>query len=140
MSFICCNSKNTCSCTAVLTSIVIGIIAAVLRYTATITITAPFLWVLFGIGVVYLAILPITAALVKNSGKSSCICTALKPLLAGILGTILLSVILLGISFSATGFAGAIIIGANLASFSLTLTSTACLTACAAKCSDNTCA
>ena len=140
MAFLCCNSRNNCSCTTIVASIVIGIITAILRFMAVITVTPAFLWVLFGIAVVYLAILPITAAIIRNSSSRTCVCPAITPLVAGILGTILVSVILLAIPFAATSLFGAIITGALLTFFSLTVTSTACLVKCAFGCSDRTCA
>ena len=51
-----CNCKLNCVGLAVIASIIIGIVTAMLRITAVITVTPAFLWVLFGIAVVYLAI------------------------------------------------------------------------------------
>lgn len=136
MSLFGCNDKNNCIGLAVVASIIIGIITGILRFMAVITVTPAFLWVLFGIAVVYLALTPIAAAALRNTGTRSCVCTILPVLLTGILGTILTAVVLLGIEFVATSVLGAIITGALLAFFSLTVTSVACLAKCAAKCTD----
>ncbi len=131
-----CNCKFNCTALAVLISIVIGIITAFLTFSAVITVAPAFLWALFGIAVVFLGG---TLALSVISGGRSlrCICYALPLLLTGILGTILTSVILLGITFAATSVIGAIITGLLLLFFALTVTTTACLIACISDCDNN---
>lgn len=131
-----CNCKLNCVGLAVIASVIIGIVTAMLRITAVITVTPAFLWVLFGIAVVYLAILLIAASDNRSGGCRSCICVSLAPVIVGILGTVLASVILLAIEFVATSIIGAIITGALLFFFSLILTATACLVKCIAGCSD----
>ncbi len=126
-----CSCKNICTSVALIVSIAIGIIAAFLRITAAITVTPAFLWVLFGIAVVYLGILLISSVFVRCCDNSlCCIKTVLTVLLSAILATVLFSVILLAIEFVATSVVGAIITGLLLLSFSLTLTETACLIRC----------
>ena len=129
MSLFCCDNKCSCTLAGFIASIIIGIIAAVLRFTAAITVTPAFLWVVFGIAVVYLGLALVGTAHAHTGCGSSrtCICTALSALLAGILGTVLFSVVLLAIEFAATSVLGAVLVGALLFSFSLTITSTACL-------------
>lgn len=112
---------------SVIASIVIGIIAAILRYTAVITLTPAFLWVTLGVAIVYLGITLLTSG---NRHTSSCVCESLAAFLAGILGTILLSVVLLGITFAATSVLGAILSGVLLFFFSLTVTTAVCLIKC----------
>lgn len=125
-----CNCKVNCPVLSVIASIIIGVITAILTFTATITITPAFLWVVLGIAVVYLAVTLLVAS--KNHcGKC---CDVLSTQLTGILGAALFSVVLLGITFAATSFIGAVISGALLAFLSLTLTSTACLVKCLADC------
>lgn len=125
------NNKEYCvGCigAGVVASIIIGIIAAVLRYTAVITLTPAFLWVTLGVALVYLGILLLTTGGRINAG--ACVCRSLSAVFAGILGTALTSVILLGITFVATSVLGAIISGALLFFFSLTVTSAVCLIKC----------
>ena len=57
-----CNCRNNCTSIAVVVSIIIGIITAFLRITGVITVTPAFLWVVFGIAVVYLAVVLATTA------------------------------------------------------------------------------
>ena len=128
-----CNCKLSCPLVAILASIIVGIVAAFLRITATITLTPVFLFVILGVSVVYLAITLITAALTNDTDKF-CICPTLSVLLTGILGAILTGLILLGITFAATSIVGAIITGLLFAFVSLFLTSTACLAKCLVDC------
>ncbi len=123
----------SCAALAVAASIIIGIITAFLTITAAITVTPVFLWVAFGIAVVYLGLTLITASTVRNN-RNCCVCRIIPVLLAGILGTFLTSVILLAVTFAATSIVGAIITGALLLFFSLMLTATACLVRCLTNC------
>ena len=133
MSNFCCSCKRDCSGTAIVVSIIIGIITAFLRYSGIITLTPAFLWVIFGIAVVYLALAFLKSPITR---KSHCICSNLPVFLAGILGTILTSLILLAITFEATSLIGAIIAGAALFFFSLIITTTACIIECEADCNN----
>lgn len=117
-----------CPLVAIVASIVIGVIVTALTFMATIAVTPAFLWVLFGIAVVYLVLSPL---LVRSANSRGCARSSVPALLTGLLGTILTSVILLGITFPATSFLGAVITGALLGFFTLTVTSTACITKCA---------
>lgn len=132
-----CSCRNNCTGLAIIASILIGVITAFLTITAVITVTPAFLWTVFGIAVVYLGVVLISASLGRGSGTRSCVCSILPVFLAGILGTILTSVILLAITFAATSIIGAIITGALLLFFSLVITSTTCLVKCVAGCSDD---
>lgn len=128
-----CYCKCSCITLAAIASFIIGIIAAALTFTATITITPAFLWVALGIAVVYLAVLLASSSALPKRG---CICSTAGALLTGILGTALSAVILLGVGFAATSILGAIIAGILLFFLSLTLTTTACLIKCALGCDD----
>ena len=134
-----CCGKLSCILPAVVVSIIVGIITAFLRFMAVITVTPAFLWVLFGIAVVSLFVLPLALSVIRNANVHGCVCSVLTALLTGLVGTILLAIVLLGIAFSATSVIGAVITGALLAFFTLAVTSTACLAKCAARCalSDN---
>ena len=127
-----CNRGVRCSLLAIGASAIIGIIATLLTITAVITVTPAFLWVLLGIAVVYLALNLIVSASFRCRDVCDCIDTPLSLVLAGILGTILLSIVLLAITFPATSVLGAIIVGALLFFFSLLITSTVCFIRCLA--------
>lgn len=133
MSTSCRCCRIGCGVLAVVVSLVLGIITAFLRITGTITLTPAFLWVLLGVAVVYLALTLFTATLSRNECCEG-FCSNVTTLLAGILGTILLSIVFLAIEFVATSVIGAILTGALLFFFFLTVTSAACLARCLFNC------
>ena len=128
MSIINCNCNCRCNCTAAafIISAVIGVITTILQITAVITLAPVFLWVAFGIAVVYLGVLTVAAALARRADGTGCICTALNTLLIGILGTIVLAAVLVVAGITATSILSAILVGLLLFFLSLTLTATVC--------------
>lgn len=122
-----CNFRFPCAVTAVIVSVILGVVAAFLQITGVITVTPVFLWVAFGIAVGYLGILLATA------GRSGC-CSATRTVLAGILGTVLFSVVLLAVGVTATSVVSAILVGLLVLFAALTVTGTACLVRCASDC------
>lgn len=133
MSESCRCSSPSCTVIAVAASLIIGVITAFLRITAAITVTPAFLWVLLGIAVVYLAVTLVSSAVFRD-GCCESLCSIVTALLAGIIGTVLLSIVLLAIEFAATSVLGAVITGALLFFFFLAITTTACLVRCFFKC------
>ena len=123
MSNVC---KCSCGLYAFIISIIIGIVAAVLRFTAVITVTPAFLWVALGVSVVYLLVYFVVFA-TSAGGLKRCATSALAVLLYAILVAILTCVILLGVTFVATSVLGAIITGVLFTSLALVLSNTACL-------------
>lgn len=132
MSF--CSCKSNCSAVAVIASIILGAIGAILSTTAVITLTPAFLWVVLGVAVVYLGLLLITSARFSNVSVKSCICPVISVLLTAILGAILSSLILLGVTFAATSIIGTIISGVLIGFFSLIFAETVCLIKCLTRC------
>ena len=122
-----CNCKNSCVTFALIVSLLVGIVTAFLRITSTITLTPAFLWVLFGIAVVYLGVILFAALIAPNCQPCAFKDSVIYALLVGILGTVLLSVVLLAITYVATSVIGAILSGLLLFSFSLTVTASACV-------------
>ncbi len=133
MANLCCTCKTDCAGLAIVASIIVGIITAFLQFSAIITVTPAFLWVVLGIAVVYLAILLAVSPIIR---RNSCVCNNLSVILVGILGAILTSIILLAITFAATSVIGAIITGALLTFLSLILTTVACLVKCITGCAN----
>lgn len=122
-----CDCRSSCLILAFAASVIVGIVGAILQFTAFITVTSVFYWVTFGIAIGFLAILLVTALTADNTRLQDYCCSSLSALIAGILGTILLSAILLAVTFAATSVLGAIVLGALLAFFTLTITATTCL-------------
>lgn len=127
--------KSSCPLAAVITSVIVGVVTAFLQITGTVTVTPAFLWVVFGIAVVYLGVLVVAAALSGRGEASGCFGTALNALLIGILGTALFAVVLLAVGVVATSILSAVLAGVLLFFFWLTLTSSACLVRSLADCS-----
>ena len=128
-----CNGRTKFDCTvlAIMASLIIGITTAILRFTAIITVPVVFLWVTFGIAVLFLAVTLFSALNARRIRTDVCFGDAIPLLLLGILVTILASVILLAIEFAATSVLGAIITGVLLTAFSLIFTASACFVSCA---------
>ena len=129
-----CNCRFNCTLFAVLSAAVLGVIAAFLFISGTIAVTATFLWVALGIGVVYLAGLAIASTRCRCADPTSCLCRSLDALLAGVLGTILLSLILLAVGIVATSTLSAVLVGGLAFFLWLTVASAACYVRCAADC------
>ncbi len=129
-----CNCTNNCTALSVIAGVILGVVATILRITATITVTPAFLLVPFGIAVLYLLATLVASPYIKRSSDEQCLCSSIRTLLLGILGTVLTSVILLAITFVATSIAGAIITGLLVFFFSLIITASACLILCIAGC------
>lgn len=123
---------NKCNCTllAVVVSTAVGIIAAVLLFTAVIAVTPAFYWVVLGIAVGFLAIALATSLTACECSGGHCRGSALGAFIVGALGAILTSLILLGVNFAATSVIGAIVFGVLLFFLSLLATSTACVIKC----------
>lgn len=134
MSTFNCENRRDCTAIAFVISLIVGIIAAFLQITGVITLTAIFSIVAFGIAILYLAVTLIASSLSHDISCSSP-CVPTSGLLLGILGTIVSAVILLAVGFAATSIIGAIVVGILFFSFSLMISSTACLIRCLANCS-----
>jgi hypothetical protein len=114
--------------------VIIGVVTAFLQITGIITVTPVFLWVVFGIAVGYLAVSLAATALLGRTENASCLCSSVKALLTGILGSILLATVLLAVGIVATSILSAILVGLLLLFFTLTLASSSCLVICLTNC------
>lgn len=131
-----CNNRVNCAFLAIAASVIIGIVAGILTFTGVIAIGTTFLWVTFGVALLYLAALLFSVINNNTSAVRSCVCANSGILTLSILGTLLASVILLGVAFAATSVLGAIVAGALLASFALLVGSAICLIRCIANCGE----
>lgn len=132
----CNRCRNNCTTVAVVASIVLGIIAAFLQITAVITLTPAFLWVVLGIAVVYLFGTLVSSILAKGQGGIGglCDCTTLFVLLLSIIGTVILAIVLLAVTFAATSVIGAILTGLLVLFFFQIIFTTACYILCLNRC------
>ena len=134
MSLCSCNCKCRCVLTAIISSVILGIVAAFLQITGTITVAPVFLWVASAIALVYLGVLVVSTALARRNNDSTCLCPALDALLTGILGSILFSAVLLAVGIVATSTLTAVLVGLVVAFLTLLLTASACLVRSLADC------
>ncbi len=127
MCFVNCNCKCGCTLAAIVSSLIIGVVAAFLQITAAITVTPVFLWVALGIAVGFLAILTLSSTVAGCRNVCNlCTCASLNAVLAGIAGTILFSVLLLAVGITATSVFSAVVIGLLAGFLALTLTGAIC--------------
>lgn len=129
-----CNCRWNCTVVALILSVIAGVVAAFLQIMGVITVGTAFLWAALGVAVVYLAALVVSAALRRNPERPNCVCRVLDLVLAGILGTVLLSLILLAVGIVATSVFSAIAVGLLLFFLWLILTASACYVRCLLDC------
>ena len=122
-----CNCKCSCSIISAIAALILGVVAAFLQITGTITVTTTFLWVLAGVAVGYLGLLLLASAIQQQCSHCSCLCASLETLLIGALGSILFAAILLAVGIVATSVISAILVGLLIASFVLLVTGTVCV-------------
>ena len=134
MSMICCNCRCRCSLAALVISAILGVLTAFLQITGILVLTTAFLQAALGIGLVYLAALVISAAMVRRAEGCICRCQQLNTLLAAILGSIFLGAVLLAVGIIATSIPNAVAVGALVFFVILTLGETACYVRCLAEC------
>lgn len=122
-----CNCKCSCTIFSAIASLIIGVIAAFLQITGTITITPAFLWVAAGVSAAYLWILVLAASFQQQCPRCNCSCISLNTVLIGALGSIFFAVVLLAVGIVATSIISAILVGLLFLFLSLLISSTACL-------------
>lgn len=130
-----CECRPSCNRTAIVISIILGIVAGILRATAIITVTTTFLWVVFGVATAFLGLS--FYVYTRNSAVSEikrCSCSILPVLLVSILLAVLFAIILLSVALSATSIIGSILTGIMILFFSLMFLSVANLVLCKAGC------
>ncbi len=131
-----CGCRCRCGLTALIASLLLGVIAAFLRITGVLNLTTAFLGAAFIIAVVYLAVLILSMAVMGKREACACLCTHLRKLLAGALGTFLFALVLLLIDVAAASVIGAILAGVLIFFFTLMFAGSACLIRCLADCRD----
>ncbi len=134
MSYNCCQNRFPCVFWAVVVSAALGIVAAFLQITGTITVAPVFSWVFFGIAVLFLAITLGALSFNREAAVCRCRCPSLNALLIGVLGTVVAALVILAFAFVATSIVGAIFLGIELFFFFLVLTSAACFVRCLLGC------
>ncbi len=133
-----CNCDNSFSCkgVAIVLSVIVGVLTTILRITGILTVPTVFFWVAFGVALGFLGLALLTSA----GARSNCVCVGkcniLSTLVVAAILTALLALIPIGVTFSATGVTGSIVIGLLLLFFTLTISSAACYVKCLVNCGD----
>ncbi len=123
-----CGCRTKCDCTlfAVIASVIVGIVTAFLSFSVTLAVPAFVYWIFFGVALVLLAVSLISAPLACRCKENFCTCASLTTFLAGVLGTVLFSLVLLLIDLTA-GILASLLTGLLFGFFTLTVTSVACI-------------
>ena len=130
-----CNWRFNCTLTAVITAVIVGVVAAFLQILGIVTLTTAFAAGALITGVAYLAVgVLATAGLRRADTRPCCLCRNLNTLLIGVLGTIFVSLVLLAVGITATSVISAILVGVLFFFLWLTLAASACFIRCAADC------
>ena len=132
-----CNTRVDCAFLSIAAAIIVGIVAAIAQFTAIVTFSTVFYIVAFGVAVLFLAILLALVPVLYRVSCQSCCNFNIKLTTAGILGSIVTSIILLAVGFAATSGLGAVFIGLLAAFFTLTVTSVLCTVNCVSECKYN---
>lgn len=136
MSNCSCSSQCRWNCTAIgiIISIVAGIIGAIVLATTTPVIPVAIYWGALVTALVYLAVVLIAVAISRLVGTGSCLCDTLPTVLTGIIGTIILSILVLVINIATITLPLAILIGVLIAFIGILLSGLVCLITCIAGC------
>lgn len=114
----------------IVTSIIIGVIAAALAFTGVLAVATNFYWVALGIAVGFLAVTLIASPFIVGD---CCVMSVLPALSVGIIGTSFFSLILLGTELAVTSILGALLFGILVVLLFLTLISVLNLIKCIIK-------
>lgn len=119
-----CQYRISCTGLSAAAGLILGAIAAFLQFTDALAVSAVFLWVFFGIATGLLLLL----AVFSGFRWDTCgVCRSLRAVLAGALGTIVLSLVLLAVPAAIGGVLGAVLVGLLVFFFFLMIFSAACL-------------
>ncbi len=132
-----CNCRGIRVGGVVTVSVILGIIAAFLRFAGTVAVGTTFLWAVFAAAVGTLGVALIVSGTSACCAQlSPCACPLLATTLIGALGSTLLSNVLLSATLAATSVLGAALFGVLILFFVLMLLSTAALTWQLSRCDD----
>ena len=131
---MCCNCRYNCTLLALIAGVIAGVAAAFLLITGGLTVTPVYLAVAFAVAVVYLGVLVATVS--SRKAAASCLCRTLRVVLAGIVGTVATSVILVLAGVVATSVISAILVGLLAFFFALMIVGATCYVRCLADCED----
>lgn len=126
---LCCERRNNCVAFAAIASIFVGILLAVLQFTAVITLAPVFSWVVLGAAIAAL-VLAILVTAFGNCQVKRCVRVVLPALIIGIFGALFSAFIILSVGFAATSIVGAIFVGLMFGFITLVATTFTCVIKC----------
>lgn len=126
-------TKMDCGLLSIAAGVLVGIVVAILSFTAIITVSTAFFWVALGVAAVYLAVLLIASSRVRPV-RDCCVCNAVSKIITGVVLTILAGIILLAVTLAATSVIRAILIGILAGGLTLIIASVICLIKCLTDC------
>ena len=127
MNICCCKTKCDCTLIAVIASVITGIIAAFLNFSAVIAVPQFVLWILFGVALGLLALALVAAPFTCRCENKECFCASVTSFLVGVFGTVAASLVLVLVDLTAGGLLASVITGLLFGLFALTITSAGCL-------------
>ena len=127
MNICCCKTKCDCTLIAVIASVIAGIIAAFLNFSAAIALPQFVLWIFFGVALGLLAVSLVAAPFVCRCENKECFCASLVAFLVGVFGTVAAALVLVLVDITAGGLLASLIAGLLFGFFALVITSAGCL-------------
>lgn len=124
---MCCERKNICTIVAVVLSVIVGFVIALIQAAAGITLDPIFAVITIGISGLFLLSTEVTVAIARIRTRAVSRNSSFGAIMLGIIGTLIVSVIALlvgGISYGSIG--GAILFGLLGAFLTLMIASTVC--------------
>ena len=135
MSNCTCECRWNCAAIGIIISLIVGVVGAIILATTTPVIPVAIYWGTLVTALVFLAVTLIVTAITRLVGTASCLCNTLPTLLSGIIGTIILSIVVLVINIATITLPLAILLGVLIAFAGIMLSGLVCLTTCIAGCS-----
>ena len=127
MNICCCKTKCDCTLIAVIASVIAGIIAAFLNFSAVIAVPQPLLWVFFGVALGLLGIALAAAPFTCRCENKECFCASVTSFLVGVFGAVAVALVLLLVDLAAGGLVASLVTGLLFGFFALAITSAGCL-------------
>ena len=134
MSILCCENKIPCFIGSIIASVIVGVASAFLQFAGIITVAPVFYWVALGFSATFLAIYLVISGISCKAYNCRNSCANISLVIAGILGSIVSSLLLLAFAPVATSVLGAILVGLLLLFLSLLITGTSCIIKCSYDC------
>ena len=129
-----CQCRWNCTAIGIIISIIAGVVGAILLATTTPVIPVAIYWGALVTALVFLTVVLIATAISRLAGTGTCLCDTLPTVLAGIIGTIVLSIVVLVLNIATITIPIAILLGVLITFIGILLSGLVCLITCIAGC------